>query len=433
MRYRNAAIVAALIASTAAQANAAAIPDATPTAKPITCSIPTPCALATNSGSGAGYKGTSKNGDGLSGSSTNGTGIYGASASAVFTHPGVEGENTNKSGAGGAAGLFGWTLVTTGTGPEDGLVSYGAVDAIFAETKDTGSSSNPGSAISALDPVSSASSSGDYNTAVVGSSTVGTALLGEADSTPTISIFGEAPVGVYSTAATFNGTDNPNAFAFLGETNSFGLDLHNSSNGSAVYVSTPSYFLEGEVAGGNFTLDYNGNLTVSGTVTTSRGTYVRTSGSNGAAMLEYTGRTTAPQVEDVGEAQLANGRAYVPIDARLSETIDPRVAYHVFVTPEGDCNGLYVTQKSPAGFAVRELRGGRASLAFEYRIVAKPVDENGVRLATAPALPKRDDDGFAKRAGSAHRLPPLLSPEQRLSQRIGNQAYAEAIRRFGER
>jgi hypothetical protein len=311
-------------------------------------------------------------------------------------------------------------------------VSYGAVDGIFAETKGTGGSANPGYAVSALDPVSSASSSGDYNVAVFGKGTVGTAVLGEANSTPTISIFGAAPIGVYATAATFSGTENPYAFAFFGETNSFGVDVHNVTNGAAAYLISPSDLFQAEGTSGSAYIDYNGNETLSGTLTTSRGTYVRTNGTNGAAMLEYTGRATAPEVEDVGEAQLTNGRAYVPIDARLSESIDRRVAYYVFVTPEGDCNGLYVTQKSPAGFAVREFRGGRTSLAFQYRIVAKPVDEDGVRLATAPALPKHDDDGFGKQSGSAHRLA-LVSPEQRLRQRIGNQAYAEAIQRFGER
>jgi hypothetical protein len=426
-------MVAALILSTAAQTRAAAIPDATPTAKPITCSIPTPCALATNSSSGAGYKGSSKSGIGLSGSSTTGTGVSGVSGSGTFLDPGVDGESSNNSTEGDAGGLFGGKALTPGKGPEYGLVSYGAVDGIFAETKDRGNSANPGYAISALDPVSSASSSGDFNVAVLGKSTVGTAVLGEANSTPGLSIFGAAPVGVYATAATFSGTGNPYAFAFFGETNSWGVDIHNVNNGAAVYLVTPSDIFEAEGTSGSAYIDYNGNETLSGTLTTSGGTYVRTSGSNGAAMLEYSGRATAPEVEDVGEAQLTNGRAYVPIDARLSETIDRRVAYYVFVTPEGDCNGLYVTQKSPAGFAVREFRGGRTSLAFQYRIVAKPVDEDGVRLATAPALPKHADDGFGKHSGLAQRLPALVSPEQRLRQRIGNQAYAEATQRFGER
>jgi len=433
MRYRavpQAIVLAGLLALTAAETNAA-VPDAA--AKPITCSIPMPCALATNSGAGAGFKGVSKKGPGLSGSSTSGEGVYGISGSGSYLHAGVEGESSDETTGTDAGGLFGGTALTTKSGPAYGVIAFAEGAGVYGETEGSGSSTSPGVGIAGNDPIKAASASGDYNVAVEGSTTVGTAVLGYANSYPTVSIFGEAPVGVYSTAASFSGTDNPNAFAFFGETNSFGLDVHNLVNNSSAFVSSPSDFFYGAGSTGYFYVDYNGNLTVSGTVTTSHGTFLRTSGSNGAAMLEYGGRTTAPEVEDVGEAQLANGRAYVPIDARLAQTIDRRVAYHVFVTPEGDCNGLYVTQKSASGFAVRELRGGGASLAFEYRIVAKPVDEDGSRLATAPALPKRDDDGFAKRAGSARRVPPLLSPEQRLRQRIGDQAFAEEMRRFGER
>jgi hypothetical protein len=44
----------------------------------------------------------------------------------------------------------------------------------------------------------------------------------------------------------------------------------------------------------------------------------------------------------------------------------------VFITPEGGSNRLYVVNKTAAGFEVHENRGGRSTLAFSYRIVAKP-------------------------------------------------------------
>jgi hypothetical protein len=165
---------------------------------------------------------------------------------------------------------------------------------------------------------------------------------------------------------------------------------------------------------------------LSGTLTTSKGTYVRAKGSSGAALREYGERMTAPQVEDVGEAQLSNGRAYVPIDARLADTIDRRTEYHVFVTPEGECNGLFVTQKTAAGFTVRELHGGRSSLPFEYRIVAKPVDENGARLAALPAetMPKNP---ARERGLKPQAIAPPLSIEDDLKRRLGPQGYAKAL------
>jgi hypothetical protein len=56
------------------------------------------------------------------------------------------------------------------------------------------------------------------------------------------------------------------------------------------------------------------------------------------------------------------------------------MVYSVSITPEGNSNGLYVSQKTLTGFAVRENNGGRSTLAFEYRIVAKPFGSNAKRL-----------------------------------------------------
>jgi hypothetical protein len=38
--------------------------------------------------------------------------------------------------------------------------------------------------------------------------------------------------------------------------------------------------------------------------------------------------------------------------------------------PNGDCRGLYVTNKSANSFAVRELGGGTSNVRFDYRIMA---------------------------------------------------------------
>jgi hypothetical protein len=121
--------------------------------------------------------------------------------------------------------------------------------------------------------------------------------------------------------------------------------------------------------------------------------------------MAYGSRTASPEIEDVGEGELTNGRGDVALDPALADSIDMRRPYQVFVTPEGECNGLYVARKSPAGFVVREQQGGRSTLAFEYRIVGKPFDDDGARFAVPPP-------------------PPKLA---RLRQRIGTQAYAQAL------
>jgi hypothetical protein len=74
--------------------------------------------------------------------------------------------------------------------------------------------------------------------------------------------------------------------------------------------------------------------------------------------------------EDFGTARLVRGRAVVRLDADFAKVVTPG-DYRVFVTPEGDCAGLYVRGKSATRFEVRELQGGKSSVAFSYRIVAR--------------------------------------------------------------
>jgi hypothetical protein len=101
--------------------------------------------------------------------------------------------------------------------------------------------------------------------------------------------------------------------------------------------------------------------------------------------------------EDFGQAQLVSGQATVIIEPLFLSTINTEVTYHVFVTPLGDCNGLYVTNKTATSFEVRELGGGAADVAFDYRIVAlrkgyetvrmEPLTEGGKPLEVGSPTP----------------------------------------------
>jgi hypothetical protein len=64
----------------------------------------------------------------------------------------------------------------------------------------------------------------------------------------------------------------------------------------------------------------------------------------------------------------------------------------VFLTPDGNSHGLYVTQKTPAGFVVRENDNGRSTLDFEYRIVAAPLGDRSAHLP-AYVAPQRQLHG----------------------------------------
>ena len=95
--------------------------------------------------------------------------------------------------------------------------------------------------------------------------------------------------------------------------------------------------------------------------------------------------------EDFGRAELRAGRAEVALDAdfaALVETDD----YHVFLTPEGESGGLYVSARTSGTFEVREQADGKSTLGFSYRIVARRKDVTHERLAVVeipPALERR--------------------------------------------
>jgi hypothetical protein len=70
----------------------------------------------------------------------------------------------------------------------------------------------------------------------------------------------------------------------------------------------------------------------------------------------------APEVlfQDYGTAQLVNGRVHITIDPIFAKNIFVDAAHpmKVFVQLEGDCKGVYVTNKTANGFDVVELQGG---------------------------------------------------------------------------
>ncbi|MEZ4858329.1 MAG: hypothetical protein R2781_05920 [Flavobacteriaceae bacterium] len=89
----------------------------------------------------------------------------------------------------------------------------------------------------------------------------------------------------------------------------------------------------------------------------------------------------APEVlfEDYGTGQLTNGVASIKIDPNFTNNIivDENHPLKVFIQLEGDCNGVYVTQKTSEGFLVKELQNGNSNASFSWHIVANRKDEIG--------------------------------------------------------
>jgi hypothetical protein len=85
--------------------------------------------------------------------------------------------------------------------------------------------------------------------------------------------------------------------------------------------------------------------------------------------------------EDFGSAQLVNGVAVIQLDRDFIQTVSTEKDYRVFPVPNGDCQGLYVTNKSANSFEVRELGGGSSNIRFDYRIAAVRKNYETVRFA----------------------------------------------------
>jgi hypothetical protein len=90
----------------------------------------------------------------------------------------------------------------------------------------------------------------------------------------------------------------------------------------------------------------------------------------------------------------------------FAQTVNGDVEYHVFLTPNGECEGLYVTNKTTHGFEVHELHGGHTNVAFDYRIMLRRKGFENVRMQDVTAdfaEMKRESDVLAARleAGKA--------------------------------
>ena len=100
--------------------------------------------------------------------------------------------------------------------------------------------------------------------------------------------------------------------------------------------------------------------------------------------------------QDYGSGVLVNGKTHIGIDPNLTKNIivNEKHPLRVFVQLEGDCNGVFVANKTSSGFDVIELSNGHSNVHFSWSLTANRADEvlpNGdiskysnERFATAP-------------------------------------------------
>jgi hypothetical protein len=300
------------------------------------CTSAGACASDHNKGTGPGIQGTSVSGNGVVGVTS--------SESQSTKSNGVVGTDVSTQGLGNA-GVKGVSTAGTGVRGEsrDGIAVDGR--SIFSNgVMGTTLATNQGERYGVIGV--DGAPRGSTNDGVRGQSTYSIGVQGEAFSRSGISV---------------DGTSTQGATAFQGITTGMIFMGINQNSGQTV-----------------FRVDGKGDV-----FATSFKSQLQTSA--GAPVVAYSNQSSTPSLEDFGEGSLVNGMAYIRFDERLASTMQRGARYLVFVTAQGPTQGaLYVTQKTPAGFAVRENAPGRSSAAFDYRIVVQPLGTTGARLPLAP-------------------------------------------------
>jgi hypothetical protein len=373
-------------------------------AETVNCTSSNPCISAKNSGSGAGVAGASATGNGVEGSTTfsgsgssNAYGVAGVANSSGTSNAGVFGYSTSGDGVSAYSstlnGVFGNTSSGTGVlgNATSGIAIYGtsggALGAIFGNASNVdgagidGTNSSIGgaavvgvaigtnaNAIGAVGVLNDNAATGmgvlgfitsaSNNTAVAvegttGSPNGGTGELGAGTGEGVVAIGAAAAGSTKDPAldvASGNGADSVGVFNGAGSKalETFEVQATTQDTKLCKNLKPPCD------AGGDVYI--TGDVHIKGTLTSK----------------------DAPATYD-GEAQLQLGRAYVSLKPDFAATIGTRVPYLVFVTPEGD-QGMFVSQRSAAGFTVRAIGGGHSNVPFAYRVVANaasPIEDAG--------------------------------------------------------
>ena len=300
---------------------------------------------STSSPAGGGVVGVNfaASGNGIYGQ-TNGTtgasaGVYGIAieSSATASTYGVYG--TTSSPKAGSAGVYGVAAATPSDVPVYGVYGLSNDNAFGAAVAGTGST------ISSLGADYQGGGSGVWGDVANGACCYG--ILGTADDGDAILAINNSGSNTFTPALTaVNNTTTSNAVIFEAES----------------------------LAGGSCSISVEGNLTCTGTVTPT----VQTTA--GREVKLYSVASPENWFEDFGSASLSNGVATINLDATFAGSVSASSQYHVFLTPKGDCEGLYVSHESAGGFEVHEMHGGRSSVEFDYRIVAKRRGYETVRM-----------------------------------------------------
>ena len=253
-------------------------------------------------------------------------------------------------------------------------------DGVSSQTTNPSSQQSGRSGVYGFD---GSSDGGGGNAGVSGGSTDGVGVLGSSTN----------HWGVYGLSANSNGI-------VAQSTNSVSLAASPTGSGNTAQTIQSIGGTSGDGAGFNlatfqnnltpaFWVDNASNAHVNGLIYTNGGCSSGCDRKRGG-VISYAAQSSSPVLEDVGAGELQNGAARISFDAALARAINRGATYAVFVSPEGPNRGLYVTQKTSSGFTVMENPGGRSTIPFSYRIVARPYGVQAARLPLSMTAPKAD-------------------------------------------
>jgi hypothetical protein len=232
----------------------------------------------------------------------------------------------------------------------------------------------------------------------------------------TIGVFGASTaIGVKGLSSNGNGvygvSMSPNDSGVWGDNQSGGYGVSGSTTSdtaSGVWGSNSGAGpgVRGTAFGSGLAGFFEGTVNITGDLTVSGGKNAVVETVSFGKRKLYAVESPENWFEDFGQAKLVNGHAVLTIEPVFAETVNTEGDYHVFVTPNGNCRGLYIANRGPGSFEVRELNKGKTNITFDYRIVAKRRAYERVRLAEFKAA----GEGKQLTAGFTAKPAPLSPP-----------------------
>jgi hypothetical protein len=153
------------------------------------------------------------------------------------------------------------------------------------------------------------------------------------------------------------------------------------------------------------------NLSVNGSLFVSGAKAAVVPHPDGSERAMYAVEAPESWFEDIGRAHLRHGAAHVDVDPDFAAVTGLGDDYHVFLTPEGPTNGLYVGDRTPSGFEVREQGRSTSDISFSYRIMTRRTDVRAGRLEPIEGAPSGADEPADVRSDQPA-ASPAPSPEE---------------------